>query len=155
IPIPAASSSEVMEVDDNGPELITALMQSLAHPQQLYLPLPTGMHPLDALLSLSSALRQPMVASTSKEKGKATAMAPPIPAQGSSTPLLTTWKMVKQHFFAKEKGKGKAKEPEPLTTTDEQLTQLLQWLHEARVPEISVLTSLTICSATSTSSSSE
>ncbi|KNZ74059.1 hypothetical protein J132_08318 [Termitomyces sp. J132] len=62
-------------------------------------------------------------------------MSLPTLVQGSSTPLLTAWKMVKQHFSAKKKGKSKAKELEPLTATDEQLTHLLQWLHEAGVLE--------------------
>ncbi|KAG5338555.1 hypothetical protein C0989_007059 [Termitomyces sp. Mn162] len=43
--------------------------------------------------------------------------------------------MVEGCFSVKEKGKGKVKEPEPLTTADEQLAHLLQWLHKARVPE--------------------
>ncbi|KNZ81368.1 hypothetical protein J132_01061 [Termitomyces sp. J132] len=89
-------------------------MQLLAPPWWLYLPLPTGMHLSDVPLSLSSALRQPAAASTSKEKGK---------------------KTVEQCFSAKEKGKGKVKEPEPLTAIDEQLAHLLQQLHKAGVPE--------------------
>ncbi|KAG5338614.1 hypothetical protein C0989_006813 [Termitomyces sp. Mn162] len=43
--------------------------------------------------------------------------------------------MVKQCFSAKEKGMGKVKEPEPLTAMSEQITHLLQQLHEAGVPE--------------------
>ncbi|KAG5338968.1 hypothetical protein C0989_005467 [Termitomyces sp. Mn162] len=43
--------------------------------------------------------------------------------------------MVEQCFSAKEKGKDKAKEPKPSTAMDEQVAHLLQWLHEARVPE--------------------
>ncbi|KAG5349742.1 hypothetical protein C0989_002092 [Termitomyces sp. Mn162] len=80
------------------------------------------MHPSDIPSSLLSALRQPIAASTSKEKGKVTATLPPAPAQGSSTP-------------AKKKGMNKAKEPEPLTAMSEQLAYLLQQLHKARVPE--------------------
>ncbi|KAG5350479.1 hypothetical protein C0989_010873 [Termitomyces sp. Mn162] len=76
-----------------------------------------------------------MAASTSKGERKATALLPSILAQEGSTSLLTTWKMVEQCFSIKKKGKGKAKEPEPSTTMDEQLTHLLQCLHEARVQE--------------------
>ncbi|KNZ78011.1 hypothetical protein J132_02654 [Termitomyces sp. J132] len=43
--------------------------------------------------------------------------------------------MVKQHFSAKEKGKGKAKEPTPSMKADEQITHLLQQLHNAGVSE--------------------
>ncbi|KAG5716193.1 hypothetical protein E4T56_gene10758 [Termitomyces sp. T112] len=77
----------------------------------------------------------PVAASTNKEKGKATAMLPPILAQGSSTPLLIIWKTVEQCFSAKERSKGKAKEPKPSTAVDEQIAHLFQYLHEARVPE--------------------
>ncbi|KAG5351652.1 hypothetical protein C0989_005424 [Termitomyces sp. Mn162] len=72
---------------------------------------------------------------TNKGKEKATAMSPPTLAQGSSTLLLTAWKIVKQCFSTMEKGKGKAKEPEPSIAADEQIAHLLQWLHEAGVLE--------------------
>ncbi|KAG5339021.1 hypothetical protein C0989_005410 [Termitomyces sp. Mn162] len=135
ISVPAASTADVMEVDDNGPESIMALMQLLAPPQLSYLPLPTRTCLSDVPSILSSMSGQSMVALTSKGKGKVTAMLPSTPAQRGSTPPSTTWKMVKQCFSAKEKSKGKVKEPESLTTVDEQITHLLQWLHEARVPE--------------------
>ncbi|KAG5334149.1 hypothetical protein C0989_004290 [Termitomyces sp. Mn162] len=135
ISVPAVLTADVMEVDYNSPELITALMQLLAPPQQLYLLLPTRMHLSDVPSTSSSASEQPTVASTSKENSKATATLLPTLAQESYTPPLTTWKAVKQHFSAKEKGKGKAKEPEPLTAANEQIAHLLQQLHEAGVPE--------------------
>ncbi|KAG5335701.1 hypothetical protein C0989_000613 [Termitomyces sp. Mn162] len=92
-------------------------------------------HSSNTPFSSSSMLGHPVAALTNKRKGKATAMLHPTLAQGSSTPLLTTWKMVKQHFSAKEKGKGKAKEPKPSIATDEQIAHLLQQLHKAGVPE--------------------
>ncbi|KAG5335749.1 hypothetical protein C0989_000472 [Termitomyces sp. Mn162] len=125
ISVPAALTDDVMEVDNNSPESIMALMHLLAPLQQLYLPLPIWM--LDMPSMLSSAL--------SKGKGRATATLLPTLAQESSTPPLTTWKTDEQHFSAKEKGRSKAKEPEPLTAIDKQIAHLLQWLHEARVPE--------------------
>ncbi|KAG5341541.1 hypothetical protein C0989_009614 [Termitomyces sp. Mn162] len=70
-----------------------------------------------------------------KGKGKATVMLPSILAKESDSSLLTNWKMVKQHFSTKKKSKGKAKEPKLSTSVDEQSTQLLQQLHNARVPE--------------------
>ncbi|KAG5348998.1 hypothetical protein C0989_006642 [Termitomyces sp. Mn162] len=133
--VPAALSAEVMEVGDKGSELITALMQSLAPPWWSYLPLPTGVHPSDVPSSLLSVLEQPAAASTSKEKGKATAMLLATPAQGSSTSSLTACKTIKQCFSVKEKGKGKAKELKPSTIMDEQIALLLQQLHKAGVPE--------------------
>ncbi|KAG5335169.1 hypothetical protein C0989_002042 [Termitomyces sp. Mn162] len=135
ISVPAALTDDAMEVDDNIPESIMALMHLLAPPWQLYLPLPTGTCPSDTPSTLSSALGQPTAAFASKGKGKGTATLLPTLAQRSSTPLSTTWKIVKQCFSAKEKGKGKVKEPEPLTAMDEQIAYLLQQLHEARVPE--------------------
>ncbi|KAG5351815.1 hypothetical protein C0989_004807 [Termitomyces sp. Mn162] len=96
-----------MEVDDESPESITALIESLAPPWQLYLLLPTLAHNSNV---------------------------PSAQAQESSAPSLTTWKIVEQCFLAK-KGKGKAKEPEPSTTADEQIALLLQQLHKAEVPE--------------------
>ncbi|KAG5350012.1 hypothetical protein C0989_000718 [Termitomyces sp. Mn162] len=125
ISVSAALTTDVMEVDDNGPELIMALMQLLALPWWSYPLLPTRTRLSDTPSTSSSALEQPTVALTSKEKGKATATLPPTLEQ----------KMIKQCFPAKKKGKGKAKEPEPLTAMDEQIAHLLQWLHEARVPE--------------------
>ncbi|KAG5735102.1 hypothetical protein E4T56_gene20496 [Termitomyces sp. T112] len=107
-----------MEVDNNSPESIMALMQLLAPPRQSYSLLPTVV----------------LATLTNKGKGKMTAMLPSTPAQGSSTPSSTAWKMVKQCFCAKEKGKSKAKEPEPSTTIDEQIVHLLWWLYEAGVP---------------------
>ncbi|KNZ75058.1 hypothetical protein J132_05138 [Termitomyces sp. J132] len=62
-------------------------------------------------------------------------MSPAALAQGSSTLLLTAWKIVEQCFSAKEKGKSKAKEPKPSTATDEQIAHLLQQLHKAKVPK--------------------
>ncbi|KNZ74178.1 hypothetical protein J132_07612 [Termitomyces sp. J132] len=103
-----------MEVDNNSSELIMALMQLLVPPY---------------------VSGQPAAALTSKGKGKVTLTLLPALAQKSSTPLLTTWKTVKQCFSAKEKGKSKAKEAEPLTATDEQLAYLLQQLYKARVPK--------------------
>ncbi|KAG5336991.1 hypothetical protein C0989_011294, partial [Termitomyces sp. Mn162] len=102
-----------------------ALMQSLAPPQQPYLPLLTVVHSSNAPSSALSTLECPMAASTSKGKGKATALSPPMLAQESSTSLSTAWKMVEQHFSAKEKGKSKAKETDPSTVTDGQLAHLL------------------------------
>ncbi|KAG5333137.1 hypothetical protein C0989_006257 [Termitomyces sp. Mn162] len=112
-----------------------ALMQLLAPPRWLYLPLPMVAYPFDMPSSSSSASGQPEATSTSKGKGKVTVTLPSALAQRSSTPLLTAWKTVKQCFSAKEKGKGKAKEPEPLTAMDKQIAHLLQWLHKARVLE--------------------
>ncbi|KAG5351406.1 hypothetical protein C0989_006577 [Termitomyces sp. Mn162] len=111
--VPAVLSTEAMEVDDKGPESITALMQLLAPPQQLYLPLPTVVCPSDIPSSLLSALEQPDATSTSKGKGKVTATLLFTLAQESSTPLSTAWKMIEQCFSAKKKDKGKAKEPKP------------------------------------------
>ncbi|KAG5351209.1 hypothetical protein C0989_007439 [Termitomyces sp. Mn162] len=93
ISVPAALIADAMEVDNNGLESITALMQSLMPPQQLYPLLPTGTCPSDVLSTLSSVLGQSTVASTSKGKGKATATLLPAPAQEDSTPPSTTWKM--------------------------------------------------------------
>ncbi|KAG5351151.1 hypothetical protein C0989_007721 [Termitomyces sp. Mn162] len=44
-------------------------------------------------------------------------------------------KTVEQPFSAKEKVKGKAQKPKPSTSVDGQSTHLLQWLHDAEVPE--------------------
>ncbi|KAG5348986.1 hypothetical protein C0989_006692 [Termitomyces sp. Mn162] len=135
ISFPASAPSEAMEVDNDGSELITALMQPLAPQRQSYLPLPTVVHLSNASSSLSSVSGHPADTLTNKGKGKVTATLPSTLIQGSSTPLLTAWKMVEQCFSEKEKGKGKAKEPEPSTAADEQIAHLLQQLHEARVLE--------------------
>ncbi|KAG5337513.1 hypothetical protein C0989_009438 [Termitomyces sp. Mn162] len=110
ISVPAALTSNVMEVDDDSSESIMALMQSLVPPQQTYLPLPTWTHSLDVPLSLSSAFGPPAAASTSKGKGKATLTSLPTLAQ-------------------------EANEPESSTAVNEQLAHLLQQLYEAEVPE--------------------
>ncbi|KAG5352724.1 hypothetical protein C0989_000769 [Termitomyces sp. Mn162] len=135
ISVLAVLTADAMEVDNDGPESITAQMKLLAPPCWSYLLLPTGTCLLDASSTLSSMLGQSIVASTSKGKGEATAMSPPTSAQEGSTPLSTAWKMVEQCFSTKKKGKSKAKEPEPSTAADEQIAHLLQWLHEGRVPE--------------------
>ncbi|KAG5335693.1 hypothetical protein C0989_000706 [Termitomyces sp. Mn162] len=70
-----------------------------------------------------------------KEKEKATEL-PPKPVKGDEfSLLLTKWRMVKHHLSAKKKGMGKVKELEPSTLANEQLTQLLEQLHNARVLE--------------------
>ncbi|KAG5341914.1 hypothetical protein C0989_007075 [Termitomyces sp. Mn162] len=110
-------------------------MELLAPPWQLYLPLLTVVHLLNASSSLSNVLGPPIATSASKGKRKATVLSPSILAQKGNTSSLTAWKTVKQHFSAKEKDKGKAKEPEPSTTADKQIPHLLWCLHDARVPE--------------------
>ncbi|KAG5337515.1 hypothetical protein C0989_009425 [Termitomyces sp. Mn162] len=108
-------------------------MKSLAPPQQSYPPLPPSKN---ASSSSSSRLECPVAAPTKdKGKGKATATSPSALAKESNFSLSTDWKTVKQHFSAKEKGKDKGKEPKASTSSDEQIAHLLQWLHDAGVPE--------------------